>query len=141
MVNEHFVVGTWAGETFYCQWWWCKDLLDPYVKNDGIWVCPKPEGPAKRYAYGYQMTWMFRTYNAAPYYGDEGIGGKSLATFDAPASKIAAWCVALRPIWAFAPHHGGSNYVYLDGHAKWSKLGNYWAPPGYPAPGMTPPYN
>jgi prepilin-type N-terminal cleavage/methylation domain-containing protein/prepilin-type processing-associated H-X9-DG protein len=58
-----------------------------------------------------------------------------------PTKKIAWWCVG----WGegvsvsgwqpntlpYFPHDGGSIYVYLDGHAKWAKMGRLWAPPGY----------
>ena len=155
-------IGTWKSidgspRVFTTRCWSLRfGRFNDYVKSGDIWICPSARWYfGERYALGYQQTWICRVCTDADppndklYAGDPNMGGKLLAEIEQempPTKKIAWWCASLN--WTdpavgipYTSHNGGSIYIYLDGHAAWSKVGRYWAPPGYPAQGLNPPYN
>jgi prepilin-type processing-associated H-X9-DG protein len=122
--------------------------MNNYIKNDEIWICPTAFDEAEPWAYGYRQTWKPRVdASKGDAFGDPPIAGLKLRYIErnyGPLSKKIAWyCQAYGDLvkGKYYPHSKGSNYIYLDGHAEWSPVGHYWAPPGYPAPGMDPPTN
>gem|GEM_PF-3239128 len=149
------VVNTWRGEDFRPSRWMVRYFVMPnYVKNEEIWVCPTAYRWMERFAYGYKMTWKPRLDGpAGDAFGDPPCAGYKLTQIekrDGPLYKRIMWfCQAYGDLApkvmpgadTYYPHNKGTNYIYLDGHAEWRPVGHYWAPPGYPAPGMNPPVN
>lgn len=114
----------------------------PYVKNTQIFVCPSvPQ------AYG--NTWRNLGYLYASYgYNKLLDTGRALAAFQNPAQTLLLmdarnpWLDSTTTIYdrvgdgdyngSTVFHNDGDNVTYLDGHAKWSKLGGltynmfYW---------------
>ncbi len=116
-----------AGE--YCNWY---DLLQPYIKNDGMFQCPSFRNK------DYTATGMKTDYLINGFVSH----GYSIAVFNTPADQIATAERAegyadqdYHPSPIFAPeysdqwpsslcvdrHNGGSVYTFADGHAKWLK--------------------
>ena len=109
-------------------------LLEPYLKNDQILVCPSDQGQVRSYAYnGYHLVnpqWSYDEHDA-----------NTLAEIERPAEMIvlgeseqsqyflyypsqkAVEDLAWR--WTFNRHNGGCNYAFADGHAKWLAEGNF----------------
>jgi prepilin-type N-terminal cleavage/methylation domain-containing protein/prepilin-type processing-associated H-X9-DG protein len=120
-------------------WRWA---LQPYVKNERIWICPSitPRNWFKTpYLTEVPMD-VLATYAYAghPFICDYGPGSRavSLASFSNPANSVvicesrATWYADIGP-WslpddwgdggnAFAFWHSrGGNWIFVDGHAKW----------------------
>ena len=142
-------INTWRGSTYYPTRWAVRYfVMEGYVRNDEIWVCPTAYRWMESFAFGLRMTWKPRLDGpGGDAYGDRPLAERTLTDIgmiDGELSKrICWWCLAFgeESGGAYYPHMKGTNYIYLDGHAAWSVVGNYWAPPGYPAPGLDPPYN
>ena len=133
-------------------------VLGDYVRNHEIWVCPMHQRWMSQFAQLGQ-TWKPRVDGpAGDAAGDPAMAGRTTAEILAQGrksqsgktlsvSEIFCWyCQAYGPgmygeAAAYTPHFEGTIYIYLDGHAAWSKVGLYTGPPGYPAPGLSPPYN
>ena len=133
-------------------------VLGDYVKNSDIWICPVHARWMSLFAQLGQ-TWKPRVDPAAgDAAGDPPMAGLTTAQILEQGrrwqngrlltvSEIFCWyCQAYGKLMSdeaepYTPHFDGTIYVYLDGHAGWSRVGNYTGPPGYPAPGWNPPYN
>ncbi|MEN6301539.1 MAG: prepilin-type N-terminal cleavage/methylation domain-containing protein [Armatimonadia bacterium] len=118
-------IGAWRGSFWSAtnpngnlRWF---QVIDPYIKNSQIWICPS----RSNLALGYGVNRI-----VAP----EDVNPKSLGQFDAPANIIVigegpntAACMHPRHCATYPccmvvdPHNEGGNYVFLDGHAKWMK--------------------
>jgi len=128
-----------------CSWW---QGIYPYVKNYQLYVCPNANewGP---------FTYWGRIFATFPSYGlNANARGRKLGQINAPAQFMVlgdcchpmgdapwrfAWpnapggypdkCTTAEtqqdPRWA--PHSGGSNYCFADGHAKWLNANSFWA--------------
>ncbi len=123
-------------------------MLDPYVKNTQLWVCPSaadnafcpcgyPGGDADPAAV--RSSYARNPYTTVGWYAD--MHGKKLAAFDKPSETIlmcdgrrnwvhfSSWCFALEgqdgrscyPTIA-ARHNDGANCSFVDGHVKWMKV-------------------
>ena len=150
--DERLPLGDYPGAAHYDEftgdpdslWYWQYNLLQPYIKNIQIFVCPskqienrmcgcRQEGaPRALWGYGLNCT-----------AGDNPIG-RALAEIQAPAETVYAAdadCVVVRtdqPEWytltghglcptTFSPHNDGKNHLYCDGHVKWHKIqGLHW---------------
>jgi len=124
----------------------CVKALHPYIKNGQIWFCPddvlknnaaatQPFGSTARalageVSYGMRTQWDSTTTTAdhldpicpSPFGPLDIVGqyaSEQLLVGDNGHNMNGAFKHA-------APHNGGSNFVYLDGHAKWAAMGN-WA--------------
>ena len=119
-------------------------MLDPYIKNRQIWVCPSwqqqpwhwcPGGPnalVSTYQFNFQMT--------GPRVGSQRIG-LSLARVKHPAEKClikesqqycGVWWWNCQQWWCCIPrdlHNGGCNCGFVDGHAKWVSFDRIWWDP------------
>jgi len=107
---------------------WIPRVRDPYCGDPGLTNSAHPDANGR--APGKTL---------AEIEGERDSNGNHVGK--PPAKKIAWWCVG----WGegvqvaewqpntlpYYPHDGGSIYVYLDGHAKWAKMGRLWAPLGY----------
>jgi len=151
------LIGTWknidgSSKDFVTQGWSLKyGAFNEYVKNGDIWLCPSARWYyGERYSLGFRQTWIPRVWDpgtppTGEYFGDPNIGGRLLSDIERErrlGDKIGWWCAAHRIASAtlglpYLPHNDGSIFVYMDGHAKWAKLGKGWAPVGY----LPPPYD
>jgi prepilin-type N-terminal cleavage/methylation domain-containing protein/prepilin-type processing-associated H-X9-DG protein len=116
---------------------WPMDLVKPYVRNDGVFKCPKTAGGWSTNATARYLpcwdTW------GTGYHG-------TLDSFNRPSEAVylneAYDCVYAHhwmvlspytrncddnmtgsPDWL--PHSGGSNFGFVDGHAKWLPHGKF----------------
>ena len=89
------------------------DRIDPYIKNDNVFKCPTLfESEPKAYGYAFNRVLSRRRLRNIPrvdatplaYDSDQLIR----STFDDVASVPFP-----------GRHHGGNNFVFVDGHAKW----------------------
>jgi prepilin-type N-terminal cleavage/methylation domain-containing protein/prepilin-type processing-associated H-X9-DG protein len=108
-----------------------KDQLLPYTKNDKIWFCPSVDRKSPLHWY-YTMVGTFEdnqtTYHWC-YYGSDTdpapvhsalFAGNPASAVPYPTKQPMFYDI---PYWIEnAVHGGGVNVVYLDGHAKWSKI-------------------
>jgi prepilin-type N-terminal cleavage/methylation domain-containing protein/prepilin-type processing-associated H-X9-DG protein len=120
-------------------WWY--ELLNPYIKNTQVWICPSmtpdyrtcgcgPEGePRWITGYGQNCDWR-----SIPKPTD----GAPMAQYPVPATTVYASdanCVVVRTDQTsaypapngtcpttFSPHNDGKNHLYMDGHVKWGKI-------------------
>ena len=130
-------------------------VLGDYVRSAGIWVCPVYKGWISQHALLGQ-TWKPRV--DGPQGDAFGDPAMAMLTTNQILEQGRRWQngrpLTVSEIWfwfcpgygklsggPYTPHFDGTIYIYLDGHASWSRLGNYSSPPGYPAPGCNPAYN
>ena len=123
-----------------------KDLLDPYIKNQGVWVCPSTRiGPSYQnccsrtsecWSYGINHTYFT---NQSP----PGNGlADSLVKSPSDYIEFGEWRPSIQacefvtgqdgwpgpaitnpdaPAKTCAVHSDGANYLFFDGHVKWLK--------------------
>lgn len=119
--------GTYHG--YYMTW---MDTIYPYVKSLQVFVCPSQPDNYREYNSN-------QSYNV-PYYGlNTRASGISLAEVDQPASTMmnmdfhfyfvtSVTCSRQNNILdkdpRFVPHLDGTNFTFLDGHAKWLSHNN-----------------
>ncbi|MFQ3609967.1 MAG: DUF1559 domain-containing protein [Fimbriimonadales bacterium] len=151
--DERFPLDSHTGTN--APWVWLN-TLQPYVKTTLLYRCPSDpsvnwERPlpgyrnVRRTSYGTNY-WMLPRY-------DDCTGYNSLASIQSPANTIyiaemkenatgdhfhpAMWvwpnnCGYYEPqqelamIW----HNGGTNYTFVDGHARWYRFEQTWTPDG-----------
>lgn len=120
------------------------ELAMPYVKNTQVIVCPSHRGNAGGHNYVGSYGYVCDGFTLDPTdvnFTNTPFGGLgALAAINYPAEYImlgettAALCrvcplyhthaePAAPPVWPVqcTRHHGGSNYLFYDGHAKWLK--------------------
>ncbi|MFP3903547.1 MAG: prepilin-type N-terminal cleavage/methylation domain-containing protein [Armatimonadota bacterium] len=123
------------------------DAVEPYTKNDQIYICPTMKQYNKNFGYSYNAYMGY----FADYQGRTGphYQGVTLSTVKYPSHCVwlvdamskpwnAEWNTNLlyyvlgsradpadRPYWPEA-HNGGRNIGFVDGHAKWFKLEQMW---------------
>jgi prepilin-type N-terminal cleavage/methylation domain-containing protein/prepilin-type processing-associated H-X9-DG protein len=119
-----------TGDRSAAVWWY--DLIQPYVKNRQIQVCPSR--PQESLGYGINKCMM------CPHNCARGSWPANLGSISRPAEVLwiadaATWiscgwtvgwanvceakCNADRQVDAYTRHNGGSNVSFCDGHAKW----------------------
>lgn len=110
---------------------WPMQAVEPYIKNDGVLICPTKRG-------GWSASAVIRYLPCWDSYGTGYFG--TIASYPRPAEAVylneAKDCVyahhwmvvdpysrncddALEGAPDKLPHNGGSNFGYVDGHAKW----------------------
>ena len=110
-------------------YWWYK--VDPYIANEQIWACPSQ--PAVSHGYG----WAYNYLGWPGRGGTQTTAAQTLADVTHPAETIMVGETRARRVAIYAPrnasfieeyvmprnahdrHNGGSNYAFVDGHAKW----------------------
>lgn len=128
-------------------YWYWFELIQPYVKNLQVIVCPSHKGAVGGKglvgSYGYLCD-GFTTDPASPNYTGVGLYGiYSLASLYYPGELVMfgesekATCRvcpdrhdhSFPPVWRVQRRHqGGSNYSFFDGHAKWLRYEQTLAP-------------
>ncbi|MCX7598387.1 MAG: DUF1559 domain-containing protein [Armatimonadetes bacterium] len=113
------------------QVWW-YEIIQPYIKNRQIYVCPSWAGSSLGYGINSCMMcphWCVRS--SWPRLGQIKRPAEILFIADASAWLAcwgtvawanvcqATWCNPNRQVEANTRHNGGSNILYVDGHAKW----------------------
>lgn len=130
------------------------DVFQPYVKNVQIMKCPS-DGTGNPIKNGKTVPGVPLSYALNFYFYSTTAGARfsgpyvTLAEIQRPASKIFITEVSsslnqelVRPDrWkdGLRRHRDGSNYVLVDGHAKWHRLPPTWyddKAPGYIAPAV-----
>jgi prepilin-type N-terminal cleavage/methylation domain-containing protein/prepilin-type processing-associated H-X9-DG protein len=120
------------------------ELLQPYVKNKQIWICPsdelaKPIQPNQTTGGSSQNSYWLNAY-ITRWSGYSGVGSVVLSEINYPAVTILVtdgpandgqhtwpgppteWCgTADYCVRSETRHTGGMNTVYADSHAKWQK--------------------
>lgn len=129
------------------NWSYVFMMLEPYIKNQGILACPSANkqmvGPAPQinisYGYNEYLYDQARGFNSLASLGNNQYGVASLAIlvdsrqhgifndWDANGTGNATYPTNFlaRAVLAnnSTPRHEGSNFVYADGHAKFSSVG------------------
>jgi len=118
----------------YGQYWYA--VLQPYVKNDQIFICPS----RARYSLGYGWNYSGCGYQPGSTWNPARSGpiyeGVNLSVFLSPgvAETIMVgdnWLLGtssqrvylyMSPTRREARHNEGDNYGFVDGHAKWLKV-------------------
>jgi prepilin-type N-terminal cleavage/methylation domain-containing protein/prepilin-type processing-associated H-X9-DG protein len=125
----------------YGRWWtrldpkgwpppFARDQLMPYVKNEGVWNCPsvaldRPLHPPNAKAGTFRdndTTYFWNYYCQERGRGSKGevLAARSIAAVPYPADQPMWWDI---PYWGKdAIHMQGVHAVFLDGHAKWTKI-------------------
>ncbi len=120
------------------QWY---DLIQPYVKNDQILICPSASsqgaGGISGSNVGYGWNYRYLTYDPPGRSADYGEPTAHESQVEHPADTIVLadsrdnldYVIAPdEPGTGYAPafrHNEGANFGFLDGHAKWNK--SNWA--------------
>lgn len=114
------------------------ELLQPYSKNKGIWLCPSDElkqanNPNNQNSYWLNAhvsrwsgwySWAPITlpeieYPASTIYVTDGPNNNGQHTWPGPPTE---WCGNTAPcVRSETRHSGGMNIVFCDGHAKWHR--------------------
>lgn len=106
------------------------DLINPYVKNTGVWFCPSI-GQASSTPFGWNIAqngssyiWNHQTNSCNlcnPAQGAYNVTGSNIASVAAPASAPLVWDIPYWGAWvgSMSFHNNGLNVTYADGHAKW----------------------
>jgi len=134
-----------GGEANRCQGWYWFEVIEPYVKGPQVFACPT-RNPAnisgsgcvcRPLSTGYiarypslvdgaaSYTYCMQDDNTQTWYPS----GFSLAQFEHPAETVlvgeglctiwhTSWCPRYNEA-GNAPHSGGYNFAFADGHCKW----------------------
>lgn len=130
---------------------WAPGLLDPYIKNKQVWICPSNSTIQATAAVGIQGATNCACANTyyrlrggyGMNYGDTGRlnpwpvpSGRALAEINDPAGTLMVAdsnCVVASPpgVWpsdaanmkANMRHNDGANALFCDGHVKWLAQG------------------
>ncbi len=156
--------GLWGTQTWN-DYGWCYvfALMDPYTKNSGIYGCPSTQGSIV----GPATNRIKVSYGYSEYLYDIGRGHASLAALSNNQYGVASIAVLADSRFAgifndwdngntgnatyptnfmarislangSTPRHEGSNFLYADGHAKFSPVGGIVCPQAYGAGGEKP---
>jgi prepilin-type N-terminal cleavage/methylation domain len=113
------------------------------VTTGGIWRCPSSPVPEGERTYGVSMGWFYNTHPSATttyrylhdseiarpaqvvFAGDSGPEGRLFRNYDGQYCLMRYRTVPPAEYGRFENpevHGGGANYVYFDGHAKWTVM-------------------
>lgn len=135
-----------------CSWW---QGVFPYVKDTGVYVCPN-RTPQRPWTYQERTFPVEPSYGLNNYLADGSSAVARMAEVRAPADTVILadschamgmdfrfafpytpgdWTTNPSRCWlanyaqdpAWAPHSGGSNYGFVDGHVKWLYCTAFWA--------------
>jgi len=136
--ETHIIASHWPTPAGTMYWY---DVLQPYVKNDQLMVCPS----AKNYPLGYGWNYQEFGYTSSSATAPDSDSSQPLADTEEPARTIIIgdnpdtgfWGAHGRYIYGPSQvvkptdpggdgfgnvarrHNGGGNYGFCDGHAKW----------------------
>jgi prepilin-type N-terminal cleavage/methylation domain-containing protein len=154
--DETLPLAAYATSTGAMTW---HDILDPYLKNKEVWLCPSSlvkrtdAGGAKTTHFGFNVRYLTNLALDFSNIDSETAVALSAITFpaetisltDAKSSVNNSWCgddgkFLLPPSEASADcwgrpnpiHSEGSSLFWIDGHAKWAKTMQFYT-------GQTPP--
>lgn len=132
---------TWNPASWGPKWF---QLIQPYIKNEQILVCPSDRGETIGYAYNGYFLVNEENQTATPGYGWDMYPSHSadfLSDIEQPASMIVLGeslnsyyflylpshinNSSLNYRFTFDRHNGGCNYAFADGHSKWLGEGNF----------------
>jgi prepilin-type N-terminal cleavage/methylation domain-containing protein/prepilin-type processing-associated H-X9-DG protein len=118
--------------------WW-GEMLMPYMKNEGILVCPSAKsqgaGGVASNNVGYGWNYYYLTYNPPGRSSGYGLATAHEGQVEQPSDTIVIadsrnnLDYVIRnhaPDTGYAPdyrHNDGANFGFLDGHAKWNGPG------------------
>lgn len=154
MPSAYFGAGGLGATPIYASYGWSYVfvILEPYLKNQGILACPSAPkqlvGPAPQinvsYAYSEYIYDQGRGFSSLANLGNNQYGVASVAVlgdsrfpgifndWDLGATGNATYPTNYLSRVSLAngsmPRHEGSNFVYADGHAKFSALGQIICP-------------
>jgi prepilin-type N-terminal cleavage/methylation domain-containing protein/prepilin-type processing-associated H-X9-DG protein len=138
-----YISGTSAANENHRMTW--MDFIYPYIKSTQLFQCPSV--PGEKYAsYGYQAAFGNDSNNCLNYLPAGQCGAffvpTSLAAINRPSEIVMVsefnslnYGYATMPVYIrdlvdtpaytkyVAPHLDGGNYLYADGHVKWTSLG------------------
>ena len=112
---------------------WYRGVLNPYIKNSQIWICPSSQATFCSYIYSGYLA--------------NSLTGRADGDVDKPAEMAAMADTYTNGCWAMdgstqplpGPpydnnprrltdrHNQGANFMYVDGHAKWQAQTNFRA--------------
>lgn len=109
-------------------------LIEPYMKNDQLLVCPSDRG--HWISYGYNGYYLIN-----PQWSSNSHAADYLAEIERPAEMIVLGEARENGIFLYRPdqitnpdlaehmtfdrHNGGCNYAFADGHSKWLAKGEF----------------
>ena len=127
-----------------CPWWRpaavastdirYDGLIEPYIKNRQIWVCPSALRDVNSYATPRQLLQgsggcTGQALGKVPYPADhvlcgDGIGTRGYCGTNRSTPCSGRWGIGegtAAHIEAFEVHNGGTNLAFVDGHVKWRR--------------------
>ncbi|MFP3903712.1 MAG: DUF1559 domain-containing protein [Armatimonadota bacterium] len=120
---------------WYERWY---QVLEPYIKNQQIWVCPSDGGAVRSYAYnGYYLVdaeignsgWDPRSSHSADFLADIEEPAKTFMAGESQENYFFLYDptqTSLHDRVIFDRHNEGCNYSFCDGHAKWMSKSAVW---------------
>lgn len=112
------------------------EAIDPYVRNEQIWICPSDAGAT---TLRYRRSYAYNGYYLRNSDWGEDEGAQSLGEITYPAETIMAGEAQNGYFFLYLPtqttlhdrvifdrHNGGCNYSFCDGHAKWLTKSVVW---------------
>ncbi len=110
-------------------------LIEPYVKNQALFVCPSEATSTMGYAYnGYYLVnpeWNPYPANSASFLADITHPAEMIVTGESLQSQFFLYLPShknnadLAWRFTFTRHNEGCNYTFADGHAKWLPGGQF----------------
>lgn len=101
------------------------DMLDPYIKNAQVFVCPSNNNAVVRVGpspnIGTHYGWNWRYLGADTWgrkLGDVTMPAETIAYADSISYVVSHYEYIYRPL---AIHNEGTNVCFVDGHGKWMK--------------------
>lgn len=114
---------------------WTSIMLDPYVKNTQIYLCPSISASSHGYRFDYGYNQALNGVGLGAITRPSEIicisdNGSFTAVDGATEGTAAAANFLLRPSqywnWTSRRHNGGFNSVFADGHAKWTAFQTWY---------------
>jgi prepilin-type N-terminal cleavage/methylation domain-containing protein/prepilin-type processing-associated H-X9-DG protein len=110
--------------------WEMPFLLNPYIANRGLWVCPNssPErfcciNTCSKSTWGWDVDYACNSFLNATAMGDVKDPAHVITFIENNTGNYGRWMhYGTDPshwTWNWDRHNDGSNYAFLDGHAKW----------------------
>jgi len=134
-------VSGWGGAG---RWWSCFDVIDPYMKNKGVYRCPSSTSavgynannqamPGSHTTPGRMLAQFTKVADTIMVYDSPGLrscgyphgyrldaDGPWAYCYGTPAVDEREFCTSAYA-QNYERHMGGCNYAFVDGHVKWFK--------------------